>query len=165
MRLYVAATTTLLRELLEHGELPAIARTAFAVTPALREFYLDDDADELDYQALLAAARGSLRLLDADPSAVPRRVVIVADVPDADVQAHPELDRAVVRVGAPVPLGTVVAVYADGPEAEDDVRRAAVAVLEADIGGADAQFVVDGAEGHELGWYATQEIGPLLELL
>jgi hypothetical protein len=25
--------------------------------------------------------------------------------------------------------------------------------------------VVDQAEGHELAWFATQEIGPLLELL
>ena len=35
----------------------------------------------------------------------------------------------------------------------------------ADLGSADAQFIVDGAEGYDLGWYATQEIGPLLELL
>ena len=34
-----------------------------------------------------------------------------------------------------------------------------------DLGSADAQFIVDGAEGYDLGWYATQEIGPLLELL
>ena len=27
-----------------------------------------------------------------------------------------------------------------------------------------AAFVVEQAEGHELQWYATQEIGPLLEL-
>jgi hypothetical protein len=38
-------------------------------------------------------------------------------------------------------------------------------VLEADLGSEDAQFVVDQAEGHELAWYATQEIGALLELL
>ena len=29
----------------------------------------------------------------------------------------------------------------------------------------DRQFVVDQAEGHELAWFATQEINPLLELL
>jgi hypothetical protein len=38
-------------------------------------------------------------------------------------------------------------------------------VLEADLGSEDAQFVVDQAEGHELAWYASQEIGTLLELL
>ena len=37
--------------------------------------------------------------------------------------------------------------------------------IEADLGSADAQFVVDQAEGHELAWYATQEIGPALEPL
>ena len=38
-------------------------------------------------------------------------------------------------------------------------------VIAADLGSEDDQFAVDGAEAHELGWYATQEIGPLLELL
>ncbi len=95
----------------------------------------------------------------------PRRVVIVADVPAEQVSAHPELDRAVVRLAAAVPLDAVDAVHVDDEPAEDDVRKAAAAVFEADIGGADAQFAVDGAEGHELGWYATQEIGPLLELM
>ena len=34
----------------------------------------------------------------------------------------------------------------------------------ADAGDEDAQFLVDGVEDHELGWYAAQEIGPLVEL-
>ena len=38
------------------------------------------------------------------------------------------------------------------------------AVVEADLGSEDAAFRMEQAEGHELGWYATQEIGPLLEL-
>jgi hypothetical protein len=33
----------------------------------------------------------------------------------------------------------------------------------ADAGDDDARFVVDGAEDHELLWYATQEIQGLLE--
>ena len=37
-------------------------------------------------------------------------------------------------------------------------------LVEADLGSEDAAFVVEQAEGHELQWYATQEIGPLLEL-
>src|SRR5215831_12994439 len=34
-------------------------------------------------------------------------------------------------------------------------------VLAADKGDDDAQFAVDGAEGHELLWYAAQELGSL----
>jgi hypothetical protein len=34
----------------------------------------------------------------------------------------------------------------------------------ADAGDEDAQFVVDAVEDHELGWFAAQEIGPLVEL-
>jgi hypothetical protein len=45
------------------------------------------------------------------------------------------------------------------------VRAAVNVVLEADLGSEDAQFVVDQAEGHELAWYARQEIGTALELL
>ena len=45
------------------------------------------------------------------------------------------------------------------------MRAAADAVLEADLGSDDAKFLLDEAEGHELLWYATQEVGPLLELM
>jgi hypothetical protein len=55
-------------------------------------------------------------------------------------------------------------VHVDDPSAEDDVRTAVDAVIEADLGSEDAAFRVEQAEGHELQWYATQEIGPLLEL-
>ena len=54
----------------------------------------------------------------------------------------------------------VASAHIDGADAEDDVRAAVDVVLEADLGSEDAQFVVDQAEGHELAWYATQEIGP-----
>jgi hypothetical protein len=33
------------------------------------------------------------------------------------------------------------------------------------LGSEDAQFVVDQAEGHELAWYANQEMGAALDLL
>jgi hypothetical protein len=63
-----------------------------------------------------------------------------------------------------VPLRRVQAVHVDDPEAQADVRAAAEALVEADLGSDDAAFVVEQADGHELQWYATQEIGPLLEL-
>ena len=42
------------------------------------------------------------------------------------------------------------------------MRAAAGALPAADAGDEDAKFAVDGAEGHELGWYATQELPYLL---
>jgi type II secretory pathway component HofQ len=164
MRVYLPATTGVLRRLVDKGELgPPL--TAFAVTPSLREWYTEGDLEELEYAALLEAARGSLRLLDEDPTSARRRVVIAADVPDASAEARPDLDRAVVRVTTAVPLRLVAAVHVDGPDAEEAVRAAADAVLEADLGSEDAKFVLDEAEGHELLWYASQEVGPLLDLL
>lgn len=170
MRVYLPATTTVLRTLVDEGRLTA-PLTAFAVTPQLRAFYSLSDAEadleELEYAALLAAARASLRLVDLDPFAARRRVVIAADVPDSAVVPVQEedVDAGAVRVVADLRLADVASAHIDGAEAEDDVRAAAAVVLEADLGSDDAQFVVDQAEGHELGWYATQEIGPALELL
>jgi hypothetical protein len=163
MRVYLPATVTMLRELRETGLLTS-PRTAFAVGPTLREAYADADADELEYAAFTDAARASLRLLDADPGAPRRRVVVSADVPDSAVSDLSHLDRAAVKVEAPVMLADVAAVHVDDPAAEADVRAAAAATLSAELGDADAQFTVDSAEGHELAWYAVQELGPLLEL-
>ena len=166
MRVYLPATLRSLRELHRTGEFAPAPLTAFAVTPALREWYAEGDLEELEYAAMTDAARASLRLLDLDldldPAAAPRRVVIAADVPDRHVEPAPDLDRAVVRVRVAVPLTMVASVHVDEAEAEQDVRAAAAAVLDADLGSDDAQFVVDGAEGHELLWYATQELDYLL---
>ncbi len=165
MRVYLPATTRTLRELVDTGELGPVPLTGFAITPQLREWYRDSDEEELEYAALLEAARGSLRLIDQDPAALPRRAVVVAEVPDDHVTLRPDLDRAVVRVTEPVPMKLVAAVHIDGADAEKAVAAAVAVVLEADLGSADAKFEVDGAEGHELLWYASQEVGPLLELL
>jgi hypothetical protein len=163
VRVYLPATIDTLRGLLESGEVGPPPLRAFAVTPALREWYVDDDIEALEYAALLDAARASLRLLDLDAKAPRRRVVIAAD---ADAYAlRPDLERSAVELTTPVPMALVAAVHVDGPDAEPTIAAAVEAVLEADLGSEDAQFVVDEAEGHELAWYANQEIGPLLELL
>ena len=170
MRVYLPATTNVLRTLVADGRLPEPQR-GFAVTSGLREFYAtseaDADVEELEYAALLSAARASLRMLDVDPGAHRRRVVVAADVPETAVQPidDPDAERGEVRLSAPVTLAEVASVHVDGADAEDDVRAAVGVVLEADLGSDDAQFVVDQAEGHELAWFATQEISPLLELL
>ena len=141
---------------------------AYAVTPALREWYAEGDDEELEYAALSAAGRASLRLLDRllvlEDSAAARRVVVAADVADEQVEPVLHVDRAAVRLRAPVPLRLVRSVHVDDSSAEADVRAAAESVVAADLGSDDAGFAVEQAEGHELQWYATQEIGPLLEL-
>ena len=165
MRIYLPATTTLLHELLETGSIGPAPLTAFAVTPGLREWYVDDDAEELEYAATVEAARGSLRLLDADPAAARRRVVVAAEVPDAVVTVRDDLDRGVVELAEPVALTTIASVHVDDAEAEETVAAAAEAVIAADLGDPGSQEKVDDAEGHELSWYATQEIAAFLALL
>jgi uncharacterized protein DUF6912 len=164
VRVYLPATMNRLSDLVKEGALGPAPLTAFAVTPALREWYVDDDVESLEYAALMNAARASLRLLDADPAAPRRRVVVAAEVTEGAAEVRADLDRAVVTLAEPIGLTQVAAVHVDGPEAEDAVRAAARVVMEADLGGSEAQFAVDETEGYELGWYATQEIGPLLEL-
>jgi hypothetical protein len=162
MRVYLAATMTGLARLLADGSLEA--PVAHAVTPALREWYVEGDAEELEYAALTNAARASLHQLAADPATAPRRVVLAAEVADAAVRPAPDLERAAVRLAGPVALRDIVSAHVDDADAADDVRRAVAALPAADAGDEDAQFLVDGVEDHELGWFAAQEIGPLVEL-
>ncbi|MFJ8195300.1 DUF6912 family protein [Streptomyces sp. NPDC096152] len=169
MRVYVPLTLPGLAEAYKTGELAAGPFVAYAVTPALREWYVSDDIEELEYAALSRSALASLRLLAADPDAPRRRVVVAVDVPDGAAAADPDrgLDPAAlgeVRVAGSVPLAKAAAVHVDAGDAEADVAAAAGALQAADGGDDDAQFVVDGAEDHELLWYATQEIPNLVGL-
>ncbi|GAB2741429.1 DUF6912 family protein [Streptomyces bullii] len=169
MRVYVPLTLPGLAEAYKTGELGAGQLIAYGVTPALREWYLSDDIEELEYAALSRAALASLRLLAADPGAPRRRVVVAVDVPDRAASADPDrgLDPAAlgeVRVAGTVPLAKAASVHMDAADAEADVAAAAAALEAADGGDDDAQFVVDGAEDHELLWYATQEIPNLVGL-
>ncbi|WP_309061791.1 DUF6912 family protein [Streptomyces sp.] len=167
MRVYVPLTLPGLAEAYRTGELGDGPLLAYAVTPALREWYVSDDIEELEYAALSRAALASLRLLAADPGAPRRRVVVAVDVPDKAAAADPDrgLDPAAlgeVRVAGTVPLAKAAAVHVDAADAEADVAAAAQALPAADGGDDDARFVVDGAEDHELLWYATQEIPHLI---
>ena len=166
MRVYLPATTTVLHRLLEQGQLDG-PLTVFALTPQLRAHYELSDDEELEYAALIAAARASLRLIDVDPGAARRRVVLAADVPESSVTPIVDegADPGAARTTADVGQSDIASAHIDVAEAEDDVRAAVGVVLEADLGSTDAQFVVDQVEGHELAWYATQEIGPVLGLI
>ncbi|MDT7842763.1 DUF6912 family protein [Streptomyces justiciae] len=169
MRVYVPLTLSGLAEAYKTGELGPDPLVAYAVTPALREWYLSDDIEELEYAALNRAALASLRLLAADAGAVRRRVVVAVDVPDGAAVADPDrgLDPAAlgeVRVAGGVALAKAAAVHVDADDAEADVAAGAEALAAADAGDDDAQFVVDGTEDHDLLWYATQEIPHLVGL-
>lgn len=168
MRVYVPLTLSGLAEAHRTGQLGAGPLVALAVTPALREWCRSDDTEELEYAALNRAALASLRLLAADAGAPRRRVVVAADVPDGAVTADPDRGSGPaalgeVRVVGPLPLAKAASVHVDSADAEADVTAAAGALEAADGGDDDAQFVVDGAEDHELLWYATQEIASLVE--
>ncbi|MEU2559027.1 hypothetical protein ABZ626_06760 [Streptomyces longispororuber] len=167
MRVYVPLTLPRLAQAHAAGELGPGPLTAYAVTPALREWYVSDDIEELEYAALNRAALASLRLLAGEPGAARRRVVLAADVPDGAAVADPDrgLDAGAlgeVRIAGALPLAKAAAVHVDSGDAERDVAAAVDALGAADHGDDDAQFVVDGAEDHELLWYATQEIPNLV---
>ncbi len=162
MRVYLPSTMSGLAALAATGEVGPAPLRAYAVTPALREWHTSGDIEELEYAAMSEAARASLRLLAADQTAPRRRVVLAADVPDAQVAAPAEPDRALVLVRVAAPTRWLAAVHADAAAAEPDVRAAVDAVGAADSGDLDAQFAVDGAEDHELLWYGVQELSDLL---
>ena len=163
MRIYLPATLARLAAGLDAGQFDP--DVAYAVTPALREWYIEGDIEELEYAAAAAAARASLHLLADDPASTPaRRVVVAADVPDSAVRPAPDVGRAALRPGAPVAMSQVVSALVDDADATADVHRAVVALRAADAGDEDARFVVDSVEDHELAWYAAQEIGVLVEL-
>jgi len=159
MRVYLSSTIPALADTLAKGEISEPPLRAFAVTPALREAYASGDDEELEYVAMLAAARQSLRLLAGDPDAPRRRVVLAADVADNEVswQAYDD-EPAAVAVMTAIPVTAVAAGHIDAPGAAGDVAAAADAIGAADAGDEDAAFTVDSAEGHELAWYATQEL-------
>ena len=159
MRVYLPTTLTALACLLGTGAIGPAPVRGYAVTPALREWYASGDLEELEYVAMAHAARESLRLLADDPRAPRRRVVLAADVPDERIAHNGGFDEpTLVKVGAPVTVDQVVSAHVDDLLAMDDVAKAAAALPAADKGDDDAQFAVDGAEGHELLWYAAQEL-------
>ena len=171
MRVFLPSTLPALAQALQTGQVapgpapgPGSGQgsgplSGYAVTPALREAYASGDEEELEYTALTEAARASLRMLADDPAAPPRRVVLAAELPADEVKLDARNDEpARVLIGAAVPVKLLASAHVDDAEAGADVRAAADALPAADAGDEDAKFAVDGAEGHELGWYATQEL-------
>jgi hypothetical protein len=162
MRVFLPATLSTLACLLRDGEIGPAPVRGFAVTPALREWYASGDLEELEYVAMTHAGRASLRLLAADPDAPRRRVVLAAEIPDGLIGHNGGFDDpTAVEIGTPVTVDRVVSAHVDEVRAMTDIAEAVAALPAADQGDDDARFVVDGAEGHELLWYASQELSYL----
>jgi hypothetical protein len=163
MRVYIPSTLRLLDVACHAGEFGPPPLTAYAVTPALREWYAEGDDEELEYAAMAQAARASVGLLAADPGTAPRRVVVaceVSAVPPADGTV--DLGDARLELNVVIPWSTVAAVHVDASEAATVVRKAAELWDAAENGDDDALFALDSCEGEDLLWYATQEIPDLL---
>jgi hypothetical protein len=168
MRIYVPSTIPLLDAACHAGEIGPAPLTAYAVTPALREWYSGGDDEELEYAAMAQAARASVGLIAADPDAARRRVVIACEVgavPPADGTV--ELGDARLEMHVVIPWTKVAAVHVDAVAAAEVVGKAADMWDAADGdtangGDEDAVFALDSCEGEDLLWYATQEIPDLL---
>src|SRR5512142_2607179 len=97
MRVFVASSLPHLRAVLHAGEL--LAGHGYATTPGIREWYISGDEEELEYLAVIAAARESLRLLAGEEPAAPmRRVVLAFDVPDTVVTVLDGQERGLVAL-------------------------------------------------------------------
>ena len=175
VRVYVPATVPMLAALraagrlgdaegsTAHGSTAQGSTVAHAVTPSLREWYAEGDEEELEYVAFTRAAQSALQLLRHDPKAPRRRVVVSADVPAGAVQRDEiELGSSEVHLPAPLLLGDVAAIHVDSADVADEIAAAVDVVEEALAGDPDAQFTVDGAEDHELEWYAVTELDQLV---
>lgn len=164
MRVYVPLTLPLAERLVTERTLEAAV--AYAVTPGLSEWYASGDTEELEWAASILAARESLRLLAEDRAAPPRRMVLAVDTPDENVirgsDAGDERGRVLLR--QPIPWTAVQSALVDGREAFDDIEAARAAFAAAAAGDEDAGFAVEAVEGHDLMWFATQEIQFLVEL-
>lgn len=176
MRVYLPATLAVLAGWYADAAATVLG-PAYAVTPAVREWYREGDSDELEHVAQLAAARGSVELLAHDLDVPRRRVVLAADVElatpwpdglDPNVFApgaswlDTRVSRAAVRLSSPVPATGWACVLVDEPDAAAVVASAVASLARAAIGDEDAGFALDEADAHELGWYAVQEIPDLL---
>ena len=164
MRVFLPATLPAVARLVRLATLGPPPGRGYAVTGELREWYSSGDMEELEYVALTHAARASLRLLAADPAAPRRRVVIAAELAAESIVSVAGFDEpALVEIKVPVTLREIVSGHVDDPQAAADVAAAIAALPAADAGDDDAQFAVDGAEGHDLMWYATQELPHLAD--
>lgn len=167
MRVYIPATFDMLAQFASAEVMPVRSGIAFALTPAVREFYTSGDDEELAYTAFLDAAQASLRLLGTGEVEVfpHRRVVISADIPDAAVTFSPEDGEAVVRLQpAEVGIAQLASIHVDDADAEAATAKAIEAIDAADLGDEDAELIVGDCEDNLMSWYDAKELNILVAL-
>lgn len=168
MRVYIPATFDMLRTFAEEQQMPVRSGVAFGLTPAVREYYLEGDEEELAYTAFLDAARASLRLLGiGDESRFPhRRVVISADIDDAAITCTPDDGESVVKLSpAVVTVGQLASIHVDDEDAEAATKAAIDAVDAADLGDEAAEITLGDCEDNLMSWYDSKELHVLVDLL
>lgn len=168
MRVYIPATFEMLKELSDTGAVHARSGWGFALTPALREFFIEGDDEDLSEIAFDDASRASLRLLAiGDETAFPhRRVVISTDVADSAVSLESDMGESVVKLNpAAIQLQDVAAIHVDVESSENATAAAIEAIDSADLGDEDAELKVGDALDNFLAWYDPSELNILVELL
>ncbi len=168
MRVYLPATFGMLRELAETSQLHARSGYGFALTPALKEFYLEGDDEEIAEFAFDDAARASLRLLAiGDETTFPhRRVVISVDVPDTNITLEPQNGESVVKLDpALITFDQVAAIHIDVETSEAATKAAIEVIDEADLGDEGAELTVGDALDNFLAWYDPSELDVLVQLM
>ena len=158
-RVYVPSSIDRLHDLVIAGGLGPVPILAHAVTDSLRSSMDDAGEEDWEYAALTAAALDSIGLIGDEES--PRRVVVVAEADSVVPVTGGEVSR--VEIAEVVPLREVVAVHVDSEDAAADVSAAREAWSAAGEGDEAAAAALEQCLDHELGWFATQEIGDLFE--
>lgn len=168
MRVYIPATFGFLKELNANQLIHARSGYGFAVTKALRDYFIEGDEEDFADIAFDDAARASLRLLAiGDEEDFPhRRVVISADFPDQVVNARPDLGESVVELDpASVSIEQVAAIHIDVESSEATTAKAVERIDAADLGDEDAELCVGDAMDYLLAWYDPSELSVLVQLL
>ncbi|MDM8083841.1 hypothetical protein QUV83_03555 [Cellulomonas cellasea] len=151
MRIYLPATLDELDDPADGGQPVLGARRVHAVTPALRAALPEEDEEELEYAAQLAAADDALLLVAGRPHAPQFRLVLSADVPDADVSPVGDdgVAPSLVELRSPVPLAAVACGHVDEPDAAADLALA----VTGDEG------AIERLAERDLLWYDVTELG------
>ena len=167
-RVYVPLTAAGLRRARDEGEFGPAPLHGHAVTPLLVEELTDGgpepDQEECEYAALTAAALESLLLLG--PEDPPRRLVAALDVTSWEPRSATDDGTSAVTVTFPVPLRRLAALLVDAPDAASDVAAARDALRE--LSGAQVEATPEPVHrcfDHDLGWFAAQELGDVLDHL
>jgi len=148
VRIYLPATMAELADPTGLGP-----RVVHAVTPALRVALPDEDEEGLEFSAQLLAADDSLELLGEQAAgAVPRRVVVAADVDADDVAPLDESEvPSAVRLLVAVTWEDVACAHVDEEAAGPDVTAAL----------AGDELAADRLVERDLLWYDVGELPAL----